>query len=206
MERCIAPLIRHRSDYGSTTIDGLLIDHGIARVISSRFEEWEKAKGLRQASQQSITDTSNSAAHLVQQYDVSVPIAKGGLFAGYMFEQFGLPSIICEYHSKGRKKGFGWINSPEAIRDAKVLVLDKDCVSGRTLGAVLKEIRKYSPAVVDVCFNHNPLPTNSYGIGTFSQNIPEGYRNRFYPNSFPLRDFPVVFQQAREIFRMGEKK
>ena len=87
-------------------------------------------------------------------YDLGVGIAQGGLYLAFLFELAGLPVMNVEMKRRG--KGATW--NPQAdfdgqkLKGKKVLLLENDLDTGRTLRRASKEITNYHPQSISVCF------------------------------------------------------
>lgn len=90
-------------------------------------------------------------------YDVGVAIATGGLYAAYLFDLAGLPIMEVEMKRKG--PGASWKPREnfqgEKLAGKKVLILENDIVTGRTLRRAVRELQQYAPASIGVCFMEN---------------------------------------------------
>ena len=129
-----------------------------------------------------------AANEIYQDYDFSVPIASAGLFSANIFEIFGLKPIPIEYHRK-IKENPKWHESPEKIRGKKIIVFEDDVITGQTLRAVGKEIRKFSPARLDILLNTNLREKHEKGYSAYPK-IPKFFENIYTPDSFSPSKFP----------------
>jgi hypoxanthine phosphoribosyltransferase len=119
------------------------------------------------------------------QYDVGIGIAKGGLWSAYMFRQFGLPILLIDAHkTNGQLKwlGLDGITLTNLLSNKRVLLFDKDVVTGETLKMVSNEIAQYSPSALDLFILHSPGINN----GSHVENIPSSIRKTYYPDQFPI--------------------
>ena len=98
-----------------------------------------------------------AAAECRRDYDLGVGIANGGMYASYMMHQAGLPVMTVEMKRKGR--GATWQPKTfigEKLTGKKVLVIENDIVTGRTMRRAVREIMKYSPSEISACFMEGP--------------------------------------------------
>ncbi len=130
------------------------------------------------------------AAHsLGPNYDLIIGNAKGGLFSAHAFHLLGYNTKVCETHRKGRGATFKWLDSVEEADFAgkKILLLDKDIVSGRSLRRIVRELSIYSYAKLDVFFNWG-LPYSRLG------NLPNEINEAFHPEKLDYGDFYEVLE------------
>ena len=136
-----------------------------------------------------LYEALNAAYELKDQYDVVVGVAKGGLYSSFVFDLIGIDMKLCEAHKKGEDETtFEWHSDfLEDLEGKRVLVLDKDVRSGRSLTRVVDELQQYSPAKVGVFFNHNP----DQQLGSLLQNVPDGIsrNNVHYPGKMDYGNF-----------------
>lgn len=200
-EEGIARVVEISSKTKDTSmLDRVLNYTGLAEKISLKGEEFVSSRGFKRSPYFCIARTFNPASILTPNYDVGVSIAHGGLWSAYAFDFFGLPIIIAEAHRKGKGATFRWHDSPERIKDSRVLVLDKDAVTGRTLRRTVREIEKYSPKSLDLFFNHDPVGSNSlYGYARLDA-VPKGFGKVFYPAAFDYMNYPKIFEKLKQRF------
>ncbi|MFC1723405.1 phosphoribosyltransferase [Nanoarchaeota archaeon] len=133
--------------------------------------EYAASKGFRYGRGDRMIGTLRAAHQLMPQYDVGIGIAKAGLTPAAMFDLFGLPIYVCECHKQDEDTTFDWIDEPD-IYGKKVLILENDIVTGRTLTRVVQEIERYDPKQVDIFLDtptnlvHNDISNAPPGIGT----------------------------------------
>ncbi len=97
-----------------------------------------------------LNELLNSAWNLRERYDFGLPIARGGLYAGFVFNLMGLSLVVARAKRRGNGTEFHWIDDPEKIRDKRVLVIEDDVAKGRTIRRVAEEIKVYQPKEVDL--------------------------------------------------------
>lgn len=115
----------------------------------------------------SCENVANRAAKgLKGQYDTAIPLANSGLWLGWIFEQHGYKVKPVKLHRTG--KGATWKPlvdiQDEDIREKRILLLENDIVTGRTLKKAAQELEKYSPEFVDIllCFSETPIQVSDY--------------------------------------------
>jgi hypoxanthine phosphoribosyltransferase len=154
--------------------------------IETNVNQWIKEKNCKaQLLRGEIIPQINMAYNLAREYDIGVAIANGGLLPGFFFEQSGLPVEVAEFHRRSRSDKVTWKTNvnQDTFKGKKVLVMEKDVVTGKTATRVLNEIMKHNPYQVDIALALNPI-SSQFGIGCFEQNIPAEYKNKYFPNSF----------------------
>ena len=180
----------------------------LTEKVSSGFKEIEKHFRIGVPSFP-LHDTLNAAYVLRSKYDVALGNAKGGLYSAFIFEQMGYKTILCQTQKETDR--FMWhTGTPEIVEGKRVLVLDKDVVSGASLVRVLREVNVYSPAEVSVFLNHSPIMDCSGTkekinlIGSKTKNIPDSYKNIFYPENLSYDKFWSAITRLEQ--RMGCRK
>jgi len=101
-----------------------------------------------------------AAQTLAPEYDLGIELANDGLRLGYFFnlERFPLKTV------KLRRIGRGATWEPidyladEDVHGKKLLLLDNDCLSGRTLRRAVRELRKFSPKYIDLLLIYEGIP------------------------------------------------
>jgi len=110
---------------------------------------------------------------LAKQYDTIIAIPKGGLPDAYSAHLLDLNPMIWELHAHGLKNPTSrWVTpfDPERIRGKRVLLLDKDTVTGATILAAQKELAEYQPAALGAYFHFN-RQANAFTIGSLASAI-----------------------------------
>lgn len=160
------------------------------------FRSWCSEKGYDDAHIFPIGVAANLAYNLVSNHDLGIGVAKGGLFSTYMARLFGLNTKVIEMHRKGKGATFRLVDEikPSDIEGKRVVVFDKDVVSGRTTRRALTEIKKYKPGQLNLALFHDSVESGTIGIGTVASNIPDGFDHVYYSGSFNYRDFDKVVE------------
>lgn len=112
----------------------------------------------------SLYGTACDLMTLSGSYDLVVAIAKGGLFSGGVADLVGLDVRVIEIHAHKRKNAtFKFVDkiAPEDVAGKRILLLDKDVVTGDSIKEAVKRLAPYGPSAIGVYFNH---PT-SKGMG-----------------------------------------
>ncbi len=167
----------------------------------SQFHRWFSELGYKDTEvfAYSLGKTANMAHNMKDEYDISVGIAKGGLFSAYIFSKFGIHTKLAEAHAGTNNKTFEWIDDviPEEIEGKRVLVLENDLISGETSRKVLEVLQKYRPGGIDISFNVDPHG-GKYGYGTIVENIPYGYGRVHFPSNFGYGKFNDAIRTVKE--------
>ncbi|MBD3300571.1 MAG: hypothetical protein GF347_04415 [Candidatus Moranbacteria bacterium] len=106
-----------------------------------------------------VADTLLLAKEIVENYDLGLSIAKGGIFSGCVFLLVGLKTEIIQVErGDDRKivKFIGLNNLEHKLESSRIILFDKDIVSGNTLDNVVNKIRSFNPKTLDVFFNYEP--------------------------------------------------
>ncbi len=138
--------------------------------------------------------------NLAQQYDIAVPIARGGLYQGAIADFWEMPTRTIDIAAHRRKVPKGkWVKpvTPEDFAGKNVLLFDKDAVTGASVRKALKMLEKFKPASVGAYFAHNPVPQGGIGIGTIAESLPPELET-FYPQNAPLQEAGDIYIEAHE--------
>jgi len=138
--------------------------------------------------------------NLSRQYDVAVPIARGGLKQGAIAHLWGMPTKIVDIAAHNRKVPRGkWINPVQKkdFEGKKVLLFDKDAVSGASIRKALSMLARFRPLKVDAYFPYDEVPAGSNGTGTRIENLPPEL-TAYYPENAPLQNAGDVYIEAHE--------
>lgn len=138
--------------------------------------------------------------NLAQSYDIAVPIARGGLRQGAIANLWGMPTRIVDIAAHGRKKARGkWVN-PVSIEDFKgkrVLLFDKDAISGATIQKAVSMLNRFQTKNIGVYFAYPVLEPGTVGVGTRTQGLPEGIEI-FSPENVSMERAGNVYIEAHE--------
>lgn len=108
----------------------------------------------------SYINTFRAAQELSKSYDFGIGIAWGGVFSSFAFYSFGLPVSLVNMSRTG--KGASW--SPidgidyQKIHNKRVIVIENDAITGRTLRRAIREIGKFKPHSVDLLLHYENIP------------------------------------------------
>jgi len=93
-----------------------------------------------------------TAKELSQQYDLGIGIARGGLWQAYICGLCGMPIKVVDMKRKGKGASYKLIDSigESDIKDKRILFLDQDAVTGRTLSRAINEIAAYKPRDIGI--------------------------------------------------------
>jgi len=138
--------------------------------------------------------------NLAQEYDIAVPIARGGLNQGAIAYLWGMPIRIVDIAAHKRNVARGkWIN-PVSAKDfdgKRVLLFDKDAVTGDTSRKAVTMLEKYQTKSIGVYFTHSVLEPGSGGIGTITRGLPEGLEI-FSPHNASMKNAGEAYVEAHE--------
>ncbi|MBI4149637.1 phosphoribosyltransferase [Candidatus Woesearchaeota archaeon] len=120
------------------------------RKIGKQGDEAPEYYFLRDDNSNLLAQAAHTAARLARTYDFGIGIASGGLWLSYVMEMYGLPVLITGPQKRG--KGVRWrtIDDLSGITDKKVLVLENDVATGKTLQKAAEEIMRFSPRQLDL--------------------------------------------------------
>ena len=129
----------------------------LKKIIDQEFIKYCHELKMDGPAHEYFPDYIGRAAAIRSKYDVGVAIAKGGLFASFMLHLAGLPIMMGKVKRTGR--GATWVEKEsfqgENLKNKRILLLENDVVTGRTLRRAEKEIERYSPLEIGVCFMEN---------------------------------------------------
>ena len=140
--------------------------------------------------------------NLSEQYDLAVPIARGGLNQGSIADFWGMPTKIVDIGAHDRKVAKGkWVSpvTPEDFRGKHILLFDKDTVSGATIQKAVKMLLPFKPASIGVYFAYDPKE-NETGFAARLKNIYADIKIH-YPNNAPMQNAGDIYFEANEKFR-----
>jgi hypothetical protein len=107
-----------------------------------------------------------AASKLASEYDVGIGLAWDGAAISFVFNRHGLPVRLVSMKRKGA--GAAWnpideLNGAE-LRGRRVLVLEVDVLTGRTLRRALKELERHGPSTIDLLLerSHTFIPIFYY--------------------------------------------
>lgn len=126
---------------------GDYVGNKLINQICANFQSWILRKGFLEGGAFWPCESINIAYNLVENYDIGIGIAHGGLFFGWLFELFGLQVKIVDFHRKNKDDTLKWIDSinSEMLAGKNIIVFDNDVRTGRTTRRVLRELKQYKP-------------------------------------------------------------
>jgi len=146
-----------------------------------------------------LAKSINAAFNLVPKYDLGIGVAKGGLYSSFLFSLFGLKTYTVEVHNHNGEGILKIENlAPEKLEGKRVLVLDKDVVSGNTLKLVAEALGKMRASAFDVFLSYNPVCESGASIGSVVKNVPKQFGNVFYPALFGYDRFVEALETLEE--------
>lgn len=128
-----------------------------------------------------------AARELASSWDAAIGIACGGLSSAFGFRALGWDVVIANAHRQGSEATFAWHKGrvPRRLKGKRILLLDKDAVTGETLRRVVKEVQKLQPERIGVFFNHDPAPQ----LGTRLEAVPRDISPIYYPRKLDYKHF-----------------
>lgn len=138
--------------------------------------------------------------NLAQEYDIAVPIARGGLNQGAIARLWDMPTRIVDIAAHRRKVARGrWVNpvSAEDFNGKRVLLFDKDAVTGASVRKAVSMLKKFQTESVGAYFTHKILRPGSIGIGTITKGLPNELEI-FSPKNAPMENAGDVYVEAHE--------
>lgn len=128
-------------------------------IRDSMAVEYARRKGFDKAYFFNIIQTVHNLISLAQDYDVFLGVARGGLYSASVADLLQFPNALIEVHAHGRKRPVSkWIDpQPRQLLNGKrVLILDKDAVTGATIAEMVRQLEPFKPKAIGVYFNHGP--------------------------------------------------
>ncbi len=175
--------------------------------IWEKYDAWLSSHKIPSAVAYEFPGVVNVASALAGKYDLGIGVAKGGLYLTFIFESFGLETKIVQCHRRGRGAIFSWEEEPKnaELEGKKLIVLENDVITGRTTRRVIRELRKYNPAQVDLALVHNPTSTEPKKgkplFGTFLPAVPSGYDQVYFPKDFNYDSFEEAVNTLEQRLR-----
>jgi len=140
----------------------LELDSGWAYYFQSKVGEQKVIPSFRYdefGGSTLIHKACDAAQKLETEYDLGLAIARDGLWLGYIFDKHGWPVNITRMHRSGGGATWQPIDfTEEDIKGKRVLVLDSDTVTGRTIKTAVSELQKLGPESVGVLLMYDSVP------------------------------------------------
>lgn len=125
-----------------------LVSNSFVNFIKHKFGSMPDnyAEGIPCFSDSNLGDLMFLKNKLLE-YDISIGLARGGLWQSYVLSLLGLPMAVVDLKRKGNGAAWKPIDDLESLslKNKKILVCDQDCRTGKTLRKATKEIEKYNP-------------------------------------------------------------
>ena len=92
-----------------------------------------------------------AAKDLRGSYDICVALAMDGLGFGFVFHEHGWPTKVVRLHRKGSGATYDEITpiSRQDIAGKRVVLLDNDMCTGRTMSRAVRELQAHKPECID---------------------------------------------------------
>lgn len=166
----------------------------------NKFQKWISKKGFSYAIFFHPANIVKMAYELSNKYDIGIGIAKGGLCLTWVFNLFGLKTKVVEAHRKGIGATFRYVDriSLEDIRDKKVVIFDKDIVTGRTTRRIIRELKRFKPKSLDLILFHDPVNVKG-GFGSYLPSVSEQFNNVYYPKKLMYTNFDKAVKQFGSV-------
>lgn len=133
-----------------------IVFHKLAGPMFRRLSEMAQAQGYHLVIQP-LSRTAMDLLDLSSSYDLIVAIAKGGLLSGMMAKFLNLPVKIVEIHAHNREvPSSKWVDDIQAeeIAGKRILLVDKDAVSGASIREAVRLLEPYRPREIGAYFNY----------------------------------------------------
>ena len=175
------------------------------RAVYEHIDEYLKRNGIKSA-----TGAVNRGVdlvtirNLIKNYDIGVPIARGGLNQGAIADLWGMETRIIDIAAHNRKVPRGkWINpvSSEDFEGKNVLLFDKDAVTGVSVKKTVKMLSPHKPGIIGIYFTHRVIPSGpGASFGTKTAGLPPEVKV-FSHNTVPMDNAGDTYLEAHE--RLG---
>jgi hypothetical protein len=113
--------------------------------------------------------------NLARDHDIAVPIARGGLYQGAIAKLWGMKTRTVDVAAHKRKVARGkWVDQvlPEDFNDKRILLFDKDAVTGATTRKTISMLSRYKPKSISAYFTHPGMHRGEIKIGTILESLP----------------------------------
>lgn len=141
--------------------------------------------------------------NLAKKYDIAVPMARGGLYQGAMADFWGMPNRTIDVAAHNRKVPRAkWVH-PVTEKDfagKKVLLFDKDAVSGASVRKTVSMLEKFKPSEIGIYFTHKAAPPTqviSTGMLSMTHGLPPKVKV-YSPANPPLENAGDIYMEAHE--------
>lgn len=99
-----------------------------------------------------INNAIQAVESLPKQYDLGIELARDGMWLGFMFSLYDFPIKTVKMSRNGDSAIWQPIGDlkEEDIKDKRLILLDNDVITGRTIKKAVEELGKYSPKFMDL--------------------------------------------------------
>lgn len=187
-------------------VGDFLMDAEVFRIMAKDFFSYlknflEKNKTPVATGSIDLGNDLIAIRNLAHEYDVAVPIARGGLKSGAVAALWGMPTKTLDIAAHKRDVPTGeWVDpvSEQDFAGKRVLLFDKDAVSGATIQQATKMLAGFHPASVAVYFNFPVVEnTKKRAIGTFTDGLPPEVKV-LDRKTAPMKEAGEVYIEAHE--------
>ncbi len=111
-------------------------------------------------------EACRAAQNVSKNYDLGISLAVDGLWLGYILEKSGFPVKAVKLKRKGNGATWKELDKLDRseIENKKLILLDNDSITGRTIKRAANEIHKYNPEFIDLLlvFEQTPITVKTY--------------------------------------------
>ena len=159
------------------------IGKDIINIVNQSLQDFYKNKVFKKTYSMLLGPTINMAYNLSQEHDLGVGIARGGLTSAFLASAFGLETRVVDSHKTGQGATYKAVDeiTQEDVRNKRIVVFDKDIVTGRTANRISKELSKFEPLSINLALNYDlrlsrdqNLPVHDYEKVFFSKDFDYG--------------------------------
>jgi len=129
---------------------GAAIMPGVTPIVNpNEIPTWTFHEGM-------LASACRAAKQLHGEYDFAIGIAKKGLWSSFVFSKLGIPTRDAVVVRDGNWRRMFPMDeiTTDAVEGKKILLLDNDAVTGRTISTVLDELNGVGARQVDVLLIH----------------------------------------------------
>lgn len=155
---------------------------------------YQKALSLPAKKGKELSGTTNNSDilaiyKLAKEYDIAIAIANGGLFQGAIAAFLGMPLKVLAISAHNQQNiKTEWLDpiSREDLAGKRVLLFDKDVISGATVRSAFEIMRHFAVSKIGLYLSIRPS-SSPYGLGSHLESIPAGIEV-YYPGNVSLKD------------------
>ncbi|MDD9954134.1 MAG: phosphoribosyltransferase [Candidatus Woesearchaeota archaeon] len=139
-EAGVARMMQRNITLSPTSID-LVAEYPLSSRLSDACNRFAESYSCSRRLQFAMnSDVLSGVARCVEEYDAALALTTQPLVTGYACRSLGMEVVVSRVKRQGKGATFQWLEDPRVLQGKRVVVLEDDVCSGKTLRRVAREL------------------------------------------------------------------